>query len=823
MSTNESNSSENDFEIKRHGKVVPLSLAALRHVLNSRQVEPSCPARRVCDKEWSTIQRILQASKSESRQPVEETKTLPKAKSSGSLYQKSAPSNSPGQRSESVGVNPLEKRESQNQVTSRIIDSQTTAEAPSDPVTPIPKSSVAKLKEVFLNEANRKIDDSEWITIKDQLVIGSSPKHADWLVTDASVSAKHAIITASNGRFALRDAGSQSGTFLNELELLPGNEYFLSDGDLVRIGTARFSFNGGRLYVETSGRHAHLLCKNLSHLVKTSEGMRCILDNVSLEIGPNKFVVVLGPSGSGKSTLIKALNGQVQPTHGIVLLNHEDLYLNIDRLKTRLANVPQKDLFHESLSLLTTLKLTAELRLPNHKTVVEKAKRVDEVLESVGITAKAKDRISIYSGGEKKRASLANELLADPSLLFIDEATSGLDEDSDRDVMAQLRDFARAGKTVICITHNLSNVAEFADEVIVMGKGGHLVFMGKPEDALNFFPINHLAELYSCLKQYPIQYWQDRFKGTTRGKRLQTISSASDDPDSRLKIVRSPITLVQRLGVAARHSLTILKRLCLLQLKDLVSLAVTIAQPAFVFFLIYTVFGSISADTVNSTSDLGIEKNCPKCVEYHDGMGILFLLAVSSLWFGCNNASKELIKEKEIFLRERAAGLSPLGYLTAKAFLLVFITLLQTVSLLYATQYATNLSGETLSYFIPLLLVSICGVGLGLAISALATNSDVAATAVPLAMIPQVILAGNIKSLDGFSETLAWLTAPSHWAYGALTCVWNAQENFSDVPSEMLRDDMFAQRHYWLALSTLAAFSAVLFLISGSQLHRRKY
>lgn len=826
MDSDRNTNDQHQFEIKQHEKIIPLKLQELRQIVSTKQVDANCPARRIGDAAWSTVQNVLREHESDKRRPTQTKPSHPavsQTKPSSVLPSPTADSLDDEASAGTLRIIEVTENESPTTVTTHQHRPRSESE-PDLGITATLKTSIrqgaAQAVGAVLNETSREIDDSECIAIKKQLILGSSPRHSDWLVSDSSVAAKHAIIQARGHDFVLRDLGSLSGTFLNNFQLVPGNDYPLSEGAIIRIGSARFRFMSNQLYVETSGKHAHLVCRKLSHTVPVPGGTRCILDNVTLEIEPRQFVVILGPSGSGKSTLMKALNGQIKSTQGTVLLNHEDLYSNFDRLKRRLANVPQKDLFHESLSLSTSLTYTAALRLQQHKTANEKSSRVKEVIQAVGIEKRANDPISKYSGGEKKRASLANELLADPSLLLIDEATSGLDDKSDREIMEKLKASAMAGKTVVCITHNLNNVFEFADQIIVMSEGGRLAFMGSPREALLFFSMNHLAELYSRLKHHPSQHWQHKFKETSQGKRFQAIANSPDEAE-RLSITRSPVSLVQHWSLAMRHGTTVLRRLCALHLKDIASLAVTIAQPVFVFGLIFIVFGSIVAETAQPPANGKIEGYCPECAEYYDGMGILFLLAVSALWFGCNNASKELIKEKELYLRERAAGLSPLGYLSAKSLLLTFVTLTQTFLLLWATQYTSGLKGPFLAYFTPMLFVSLCGVGLGLTISALSSNTDVAATAVPLAMIPQVILAGNLKSLEGFSEKLAWFVAPSHWCYGALTNVWNSQ--FSKVPSDVLRDDMFTQQHYWISLVSLIAFSAMLFLLSKVQVSRRNY
>ena len=653
--------------------------------------------------------------------------------------------------------------------------------------------------ESAVNEARRDVDDTELITVEKKVVIGRSSKHADWLVPDSAVSRKHASVSLENGQLVLMDLGSRGGVVLNSNKIAAKKNHTLSEGDVIRVGPAEFQVVGQGLRVISRGDHAHLVCHDLTKEVQATDGsgkLR-ILNNVHLDIEPSNFVVLLGPSGSGKSTLMNALSGRSLATDGEVLLNQENLYLNFDRLKTRMATVPQKDLLHSSLSLSAALNYTAGLRLPNDLSLQERRSRVEQVIGEVEMNEHASAAISTYSGGQVKRASLANELLPNPSLLFIDEATSGLDEHSDKEIMAMLRGLADAGKTILCITHNLGNVQQYVHTLVVMANGGFLAFVGSPSEALQYFEIDDLGELYLRLKDQEGNAWAKQFEMTRRGTQTRANTARKTSDEVGITIEREQISGLQRFGLIARHGRIVLRRILELQIKDMNSLVVAIAQPIFVFFLIWIVFGDIS--------------NGPH--EYQEGMAILFLLGISTFWFGCSNSAKEIVKEREMYDRERNAGLSAIGYLVSKTLFLYGMTVCQAGFLFVATKLATGLSGSFVFYAISLLAIGGCGVALGLAISVLSPNTDVASTAVPLAIIPQVILAGMLKPLDGISEAIAWVAAPSYWCFGSLCSAWN--EEWS---RRLPMDDMFATRHYWVSLLLIAVFTMCFFTICGVKL-----
>src|SRR5262249_54969371 len=239
-----------------------------------------------------------------------------------------------------------------------------------------------------------------------------------------------------------------------------------------------------------------------------------LLDDVSLVVRPREFVCLLGPSGSGKSTLLAMLSGRARPDGGAVLVNGQDLHANFAALKQDIAVVPQKDVLHDSLAVGAALRYTAELRLPPDTGRDEIAASVADILEVVGLTPRRGTLIRHLSGGQVKRASLANELMARPSLLFLDEVTSGLDEQTDRDMMELFRQVADGGKTVVCITHSLANVEATCHLVVILTEGGRLAFVGTPEEARRYFGIARLGDVYRKLAERPAADWQADFRAS---------------------------------------------------------------------------------------------------------------------------------------------------------------------------------------------------------------------------------------------------------------------------------------------------------------------
>lgn len=231
-----------------------------------------------------------------------------------------------------------------------------------------------------------------------------------------------------------------------------------------------------------------------------------ILDNVSLSVMPGELVAVIGSSGSGKSTLINCLNGFEPATSGTVCINGENLIDNYSSFKAKIGYVPQSDIIHDNLKVQNMLRFAAKLRLPEATTDFEIEAKIISVLRTVGLSEHRNKLVKKLSGGQRKRASIAVELISDPAVFFLDEPTSGLDPEAETSLMKQLRKLSHErGKTVICITHTLQNITLF-DKIVFLAPGGRLCFFGSYPQALDFFGVEHLTDAYELISHDPAKY-----------------------------------------------------------------------------------------------------------------------------------------------------------------------------------------------------------------------------------------------------------------------------------------------------------------------------
>jgi ABC-type multidrug transport system ATPase subunit len=584
-------------------------------------------------------------------------------------------------------------------------------------------------------------------------VIGRDAKVANYQLDHPHVSTHHASLALSGDRVVLADLGSSNGTYVNGARL--SRPTALKPGDRIDIGPFALQFDGSALISRSRSNNIELVARGLKRQVQdrtTGQPLR-LLDRISLVVRPREFVCLLGPSGSGKSTLLAILSGRNAPDVGTVSLNGEDLYANFEALKEDIAVVPQKDVLHDTLALASALRYTAELRLPSDISREEVETSVSDILEVVGLTKRREMLIRHLSGGQVKRASLANELVARPSLLFLDEVTSGLDEQTDLEVMELFRQVADGGKTVVCITHNLANVEATCHLVVILTEGGRLAFIGTPDEAKAYFQIARLGAVYRRLAEEKPEAWHDRFRASHYFQHYVVERMPGDT--SVEEVTKAPALPSTRGARSLRQTKVLTRRYVSIWRGDRQALLAMLGQSVLVAVLLGLVFG-----------DPG--KASGPFEEAQRSMNLLLLLAVSCLWFGCNTAAKELVKERVIFLRERDFNLRVSAYFASKFLVLAVIGVAQATLLFAIVRIWCAPEGAFALQWATLAALAVAGTSIGLLISAVARSEEVAIALVPIAVIPQIILANVIAHLNGVALLIAQVLVAVFWGQKAL-------------------------------------------------------
>ncbi len=281
------------------------------------------------------------------------------------------------------------------------------------------------------------------------------------------------------------------------------------DGDIITIGHYLLQVEGSRLVEFVDTGDISFEAEDLAVFAGTKQ----LMHEVSFQLPARSLLAVVGPSGAGKSTLLNALTGFRPADSGTVWYAGRDLYASYDELRRRIGYVPQEDLLHTTLSVRKALEFGAQLRFPPDVTEAERTARVDEVLAELGLTQHANTQVARLSGGQRKRTSVALELLTKPSLLYLDEPTSGLDPGLDKSVMQSLRTLADDGRTVVVVTHSVANL-DVCDFVLMLAPGGYVAYFGPPSGALAYFGKTDFADVFLALEATPGPEWDERFRAS---------------------------------------------------------------------------------------------------------------------------------------------------------------------------------------------------------------------------------------------------------------------------------------------------------------------
>lgn len=428
--------------------------------------------------------------------------------------------------------------------------------------------------------------------------------------------------------------------------------------------------------------------------VKVRKGLkrelRTILKDVTLEIRSGEFIGLLGASGSGKSTLIKTIAGLIELSEGEIRLG--EVRQNADDLRrdSRIAYMPQDVVIHEQLTPRSALGYSARIKgLAANSDDLDKL--VQSSLERVGLSDRMNVPIERLSGGQRKRVALASELLGDPQIILLDEATSGLDPASETEMMALFRSLADEGRTVICITHFPNRLA-MCDRLIYI-IDGEAVFFGKPAELIDIFQVDDIESVYRRQGAQSATDWRTRFLSTPTGQTAFRVPSPRAAQSDDAAPLRHPLSWKEQAWLQFRRYLAI-------NFRDFGSLSMLILQAPVIAAMVALVFGWIRVPFA--------EQHAASTKE------LSFVLVIAVLWCSGTLSVRELVKERTVFRHESRHGIDIGPYIASKVLFLGALAMLQACILLAIVRSFTGLTGDVALQTILLALTALTGVTLGL-------------------------------------------------------------------------------------------------------------
>lgn len=650
----------------------------------------------------------------------------------------------------------------------------------------------------------------------DSVLVGSDSSRAQLRLFSNQADGLHARIAAEHQFgsqvYRLEDLGSAMGTYVNERPLKPGSPYDLKPRDHVRFADCRYVvrlMEPQHLVLAPLGAESdeHLFARGLVYTVRADAGSwsshwvrytaarvrnwrvqwrsgivcqgqavpvrpnryKTLLQGVDFVVGPNDFVVLAGASGSGKTTLMHTLSTFLTPDRGGLFYKGMEYTARPEILRGHIGYVPQDDIVHEQLNLYDALLYAAELRLPASVGADERVTLVHAVLRQLRLVQQSNQRVSKLSGGQRKRANIAVELLNEPGILFLDEPTEGQDLALEESIMTLLRRLANDGTSIVLVSHRL-NFLEYADYVGWLAPGGYLAYFGPPEKVADYFeippqgvPTRRYADVYKKLEGVPDPSELDNAFRTSRnyvefieGRREPASVQHAGQKYTQSQSAKTQVGWWRQFGTLLRRSTKILTN-------DSIFLLLMIVQAPLIGRLLFELANADMFELAQAGNLVAAQQ-------------LLYLMSTSAVVSGVCVAMRELVKERRIYWRERMVGLKLGPYLLSKIVLLMIFCLYESAVLVwFVLSKATPPEHGVFSsisvpfeMLITLFLTMFGGTMLGLLLSAMAKSQESLGLLVPLALIPQLALSKALGfSLTGVVDILSKATF-GYWAVEGL-------------------------------------------------------
>ncbi|WKN57100.1 ATP-binding cassette domain-containing protein [Rhodococcus opacus] len=630
---------------------------------------------------------------------------------------------------------------------------------------------------------------------KGSLTVGRSPDN-DIVVRDVLASRHHAIVHNVTSGLEIDDLGSVNGTFVGGIRVSRAQ---LTDGDVVTIGNTDFSVQEGRLVprqavAPTAGG------LRVDGVGLTIEGGRRLLEDVTFTAQPGSLTAVIGPSGAGKTTVATIISGSERPTEGVVEFEGRSVHAEYQVLRSRIGMVPQDDVVHRQLTIRQALGYAAELRLPPDTSRTDREEVIETVLDELQLSEHADTRVDRLSGGQRKRASVAMELLTGPSLLILDEPTSGLDPALDRQIMATLRRLADSGRVVVIVTHSLSYL-EMCDQVLLLAPGGKTAYVGPPDKVGAALGSTDWADIFARVAADPDGVFAE-YRATRPAVEVPPPSPpgplGSPAHTSRRKQLSTVVRRQARLIRADRGYLIFLSLLPFV----LGGLAVLVPGD--------TGFGPSGLDESGELTQ------------------ILVVLILGAAFMGCSLTIRDLVGERMIYHRERAAGLLPSAYLTAKIVVFCTAAIVQSVIMVMIVFVGKGFPGRgsvipsgSVELIVDIAVTTCSCVLVGLALSSVARSNEQVMPMLVVTIMVQLVMCGGLITITGRAvlEQVSWLF-PSRWGFAAAASTVDLRTNATGTEPDTLWQHTAS---WWLLnIAMLVLISCVLAVVTYSRLRLRR-
>ena len=656
-----------------------------------------------------------------------------------------------------------------------------------DTVAEVFKVSVEEYNDIkaFVEEDSPEVlDRGSILFIDSEAPHGAESKH---IAAEALDSPLIVLQVKSEDLYFLRYAGHED-IYMNGLPLDNRRIYLFASGSSIKLPKGKpvyYTDVVSHFLADLSLTPISFVVDNLSFRFPNGE---LGLHNISFQEEHGKLVGIMGASGAGKTTLLNALSGSGEPSEGAIRINGLNLYEDAEALEGTIGVIPQDDLLIEELTVFQNLYYSAKLCFKD-KSEEELEKLVDKTLQSLGLLERKNLRVGsplnkMISGGQRKRLNIALELIREPSILFVDEPTSGLSSRDSENVMDLLRELTLKGKLIFVVIHQpSSDIYKMFDDMLILDTGGYLIYSGNPVEAVMYFKradaqVNSdVGECPTCGNVNPELIFNiiearevDEFGRYTTERKVQP-----ERWEERYRKEIRPVAVEEQKTPPPRtlNLPSKLKQFLIYTARDVTS-KISNRQYIILNMLETPVLAFILAYVIRYIPD-------PNSKEYvfRDNENIpiyIFMGLIVALFIGLMVSAEEIFKDRKILKREKYLNLSRGSYLLSKVFILLVLSAIQTLTFVLIANSILSLRGLNFEYWMILFATSVCANLIGLNISATFNSAVTVYIVIPLLMIPMMILSGAMFSFEklnravGSFNRVPWIAdlMPTKWGYEAL-------------------------------------------------------
>ena len=634
-------------------------------------------------------------------------------------------------------------------------------------------------------------DKSEELDIPEILICRSQPHHNtnSHFIHAPQLNGIIIMLRVQSVDFYFLKYTGSSELLLNGLPLKAGRIYIFANGSVIKqpMGKPIFYTDIAAKFIsETAETNIFFKAENVSHTF--SNGYKG-LENINLQDVSGKMVAIMGSSGSGKTTLLNVLSGIENPEHGKVIINGINVHSDKEKIKGVIGYIPQDDLLIEELTVYENLFYSTMLVFRDH-TSLQITEKVDKMLVSLGLNHIRNLKVGNpmnkkISGGQRKRLNIALELIREPSVLFVDEPTSGLSSRDSENVMELLRELTVRGKLIFVVIHQPSSeIFKMFDKVVILDEGGVQIYYGNPVEAAIYFKkidnqINSdVGECPKCGNVNPENIFNiiesqivDEYGKSTGLRKFQPLEWAryyknfhkSDNQPEKTEDLPGTLNKQgwwRQVNIYFRRDISSKlanKQYILLNLLE---------APILAFLLAYII--KYIDDPVSGVYIFRENANI---------MPYLFMCTIVALFTGLIVSAEEIFKDRKILKRESFLSLSRSSYLLSKMSILFIISAIQAILFIWVGNSILGIKGMYFEYWLIFFSLAALANVIGLNISSAFNSAVTIYIIIPFLIIPQMVLTGGIFSFDRINYNLGGgrekvpLIAeimPSRWAFEAL-------------------------------------------------------